>query len=600
MAVRPLKVKELAEILAIDFDAPGGVPKLNKNFRWADQEQAILSACSSLVVIVNDSDLESDLESDPNSDSEIQNPDMDSDSGSDSDSDPRRVQFSHYSVKEFLTSDRLANATLKVLGDHYIRLESAHTIMAQACLGVLLRLDDHMDKKTIKSFPLAKYAGRHLVDHAEFEDVLSHIHDGLDNLLDPDKPHIYIWLWLQVGDYSHRDWMDGNLDSYSDLGESLSNHSEHHLFPDYPPRAPPLHYTLFLGHLCLSQYLILKRPGDLYVTNNTGRTVLHLVVHKPGCKVTQMLIERTAAIDPRDSKGRTPLYHAMHDNQHEARDEFLQVVQILLDHGANVEAQNNHGSTPLHVAASRMGQETVQLLVKKSTNTNLRNNYGETALHKASQRGHLGIVRLFLDHGADLDVQDNRGSTSLHLATHYEGQKDVRQFLKHVDQRNYQVRNDIEKALQDDHLDIIRLLLDHRANVDLQDDRGSTPLHLATHRMRQEAVQLLLEHGANIALRDDKGQTPLHEAAQRSHLGILQLILDHDADVNALDNDGLTPLHLAISEASLEAVQLLLKHGASVHSRNNLGETPFQAASTRGLQEITELLSMHNQSEKMS
>ena len=78
VAIRPLRVDELAEVLAVDFDDEEGMPKLNPHWRWDDQEQAPLSSCSSLIVIV-----ESD--------------------GS------RIVQFSHFSVKEFLTSDRLAS-----------------------------------------------------------------------------------------------------------------------------------------------------------------------------------------------------------------------------------------------------------------------------------------------------------------------------------------------------------------------------------------------------------------------------------------------------------------------------------------------------------
>jgi hypothetical protein len=75
VAIRPLEVKELAEVLAFDFNT-GGMPKLNPGWRWEDQEEAVMSACSSLVTIVKDSDL-------------------------------RVVQFSHFSVKEFLTADRL-------------------------------------------------------------------------------------------------------------------------------------------------------------------------------------------------------------------------------------------------------------------------------------------------------------------------------------------------------------------------------------------------------------------------------------------------------------------------------------------------------------
>src|SRR6267154_1497200 len=106
VAARPLAVEELAEVLAIEFDVMGGIPKLTEDFRWENQEQTVLSACSSLVVMVNYR-------------------------GS------RRVQFSHSSVPEFLSSDRLANSESSALSYYYIQCQSAHTAMAQACLGTL-------------------------------------------------------------------------------------------------------------------------------------------------------------------------------------------------------------------------------------------------------------------------------------------------------------------------------------------------------------------------------------------------------------------------------------------------------------------------------
>ncbi|KAH9055861.1 hypothetical protein EDB83DRAFT_2189581, partial [Lactarius deliciosus] len=101
VAFRPLRVEELAELLAIDLKA-GGIPKLNTDWRWEDQEEAVLSACSSLVTVIIDD-------------------------GS------RVVQFSHFSVKEFLTSDRLAGCTEEV-SQFYIPIEPSHIILAQACL----------------------------------------------------------------------------------------------------------------------------------------------------------------------------------------------------------------------------------------------------------------------------------------------------------------------------------------------------------------------------------------------------------------------------------------------------------------------------------
>ena len=127
-AIRPLQIKELAEVLAFDFNAEG-IPKLNQNWRWEDQEEAVMSACSSLVVIVNDGNT-------------------------------RIVQFSHFSVKEFLTADRLAEPMRDVSSFH-IEREAAHTILAQACISILLQLDDHVDRDNIKDFPLAPYAAKY-------------------------------------------------------------------------------------------------------------------------------------------------------------------------------------------------------------------------------------------------------------------------------------------------------------------------------------------------------------------------------------------------------------------------------------------------------
>jgi hypothetical protein len=133
-------MEELAEVLAIDFDDEGGVPKLNPRWRWEDQEQALLSSCSSLIAIVKVGE-------------------------------SRVVQFSHSSVKEYLTSPRLATRSEDV-SRYHILLEPAHTILAQACVSVLLQLDDRVVEDGIYSrSPLAPYAARHWVSHAQLGHV---------------------------------------------------------------------------------------------------------------------------------------------------------------------------------------------------------------------------------------------------------------------------------------------------------------------------------------------------------------------------------------------------------------------------------------------
>jgi hypothetical protein len=146
IAVRPLRVEELAGVLAVDFDDTEGIPRLKPDWRWEEQELALLSACSSLIAIVQAGDT-------------------------------RVVQFSHFSVKEFLTSPHLATATGDV-SNYHIDLEPAHTILAQACLGVLLQIEYGVEGRTPEDHPLAGYAAEHWTTHAQFEEVSSRLHKG--------------------------------------------------------------------------------------------------------------------------------------------------------------------------------------------------------------------------------------------------------------------------------------------------------------------------------------------------------------------------------------------------------------------------------------
>jgi hypothetical protein len=108
VAIHPLHVAELAEVLTVNFEkaSNGETSKLKTDWWWEDQEQVVLSTCSSLIAVVNENGTEV-------------------------------VQFSHFSVKEFLTSLQLVASSSDVLY-FYILLEPAHTVMARACLGTLL------------------------------------------------------------------------------------------------------------------------------------------------------------------------------------------------------------------------------------------------------------------------------------------------------------------------------------------------------------------------------------------------------------------------------------------------------------------------------
>ena len=353
-AVRPLQVKELAEVLAFDFNAEG-IPNLNANWRWEDQEEAVMSACSSLVTIVKDEG---------------------SDEGS------RIVQFSHFSVKEFLTADRLAEP-IRDVSRYHIELERAHTILAQACIGVLLRLDDHVDRDKIKDFPLARYAAECWDRHAKFGSVSSRIKDGMECLFDEDKPHFATWRWI-----------------YGGMG------AEH---PEKPKKVP-LYHAAWLGFRDLAAHLIAEHPEHLNARGGWGETAMHAAAGGGHTDIVSLLLEHGADADIRDEDDATLLHWASHGGK-------LDTGQYLLNHGADINAQDESGSTPLF-DATRMGHvEFAQMLLERGAVIDFRDEEGRTPLNLAVQCGEVQCARLLLKHYADVNARDKSGKTPSQYAT---------------------------------------------------------------------------------------------------------------------------------------------------------------------------------------
>ena len=366
-AVRPLRVEELAEVLAFDFTADG-VPKLNPAWRWEDQEEAVMSACSSLVVVIKDGD-------------------------------SRTVQFSHFSVKEFLTSDRLAESC-KDVSCYYIPLGPAHTILAQACLGVLLRLDDRIDRDKIKNFPLARYAAQNWVEHARFETVLSHIKDGMVCLFDVDKPYFAAWLRIY------------NKDRH---GRSMST-----MYPEKPD-AVPLYYPDLSGFRDLTVHLLAEHPEDVRAKGGYEVTPLHASASHGHFDVSSLLLDHFPNPDMRCIFDQTPLHRISYEGH-------LEAGQRLLDRGADVNARDDTNWTPLYVAARNGRLEFVRMLLDHGAAVDTPADDGQTPLHRASENGHVEVVRLLLEHGADLNARDDDGITPSVMASSY-GQREVVQLL---------------------------------------------------------------------------------------------------------------------------------------------------------------------------
>jgi len=420
VAIRLLRVEELAEVLAVDFDAAqqGGIPKLNPNWRWADQHQAVLSTCSSLIAIVDYGNYQV-------------------------------VQFSHFSVKEYLTSDRLANASGNI-SRYYILPEPAHTILAQACLGVLLRLDDHVNDDNAKDMPLANYAARHWVGHAQFKGVSSRIQDAMEYFFDADKPHYAVWLRLYD--------IDAKVFSISpDINIS---------------QGEPLYYASICGFYNLAKHLAVKHPEHINARGGRAGSPLGGALLQNYFQVVELLHERGADIHIRGLRERTPLHFA-------SRLGSVDGVRWLLNHGADANAQQDDHWTPLHLAIYNRRLEIVQMLLEHNADIHAQTDRGEVALHLAacpkfnslSDRIQNHILLLLLDGTTDVNTRDNEGSTPLHLSSFRRGDKCCISTTGTVAGT--------------------RLLLEHGASLYAVNNKGETPLQVALGAEHGEMVEYL-------------------------------------------------------------------------------------------------------------
>jgi ankyrin repeat protein len=409
VAIRPLRVEELAELFAIEFDQDSG-PGLNEGWRPENPENALLCACSTLIAVVE------------NKGSKI-------------------VQFSHFSVKEYLTSGRLRTSEIGNVCHYHIPLDAAHTILARACITVLLQLDEKVDKECLETFPLAFYAAQHWVEHAKYEDVASRIQNPMAQLFHPSKPYLSAWTWIYDVEW-------GRVETIITLEERPTR-----------LKAAALYYAVLCGFSGLANHLIIALGEDVNIKCGYHGSPLHAASFKGHLDAVRVLLTHGVDVNTTNKGGRTPLCSA-YDGGH------LDVMRLLLEHGADANAQYDKIGALLHNATCRGRLDFVHLLLQQNIDVNARNKFNKTPLHLASEWGYASIAQLLLEHGAIVDA---------HGYDHY---------------------TPLRYALSWGHLAVVKVLLAHGADVHIRVGDNLTLVQVAISKGHVNVAQLLLEHGA--------------------------------------------------------------------------------------------------------
>ncbi len=238
-----------------------------------------------------------------------------------------------------------------------------------------------------------------------------------------------------------------------------------------------------------------------------------------------------------------------------ARSGSLLSMELLLQkYGFNPNKWNSkETSTSLHAAASEGQLDALLLLKSYGGNINVGIDEGKSVLHEAVRSNQLEVIRYLLENKADKMGKGRLTETPLHVA---------------AEQNHYQCA---------------RLLLADGILVDAKrgEDRMETALHVAAANGYQETVSLLLENGANPDFENRMEETPLHLAAWAHSVPVMELLLEKGCNVNARDKDGRTPLHFAVNskeKGGAESLHLLARKKADLNLTDSMGMTPLHLA----------------------
>uniref|UniRef100_A0A4W5RI57 Ankyrin 1 n=1 Tax=Hucho hucho TaxID=62062 RepID=A0A4W5RI57_9TELE len=405
----------------------------------------------------------------------------------------------------------------------------------------------------------------------------------------------------------------------------------------------PLHIAAHYENLSVAQ-LLLNRGANVNFTPKNGITPLHIASRRGNVIMVRLLLDRGAQIDAKTKDELTPLHCA-------ARNGHVRIIEILLDQGAPIQAKTKNGLSPIHMSAQGDHMDCVRQLMQYNAAIDDVTLDHLTPLHVAAHCGHHRMAKVLLDKGAKPNsralgfCQGERddcfivcffspqsGLTPLHVAS-FMGHRKIVTILV---QKGASPSNDFTHThtirttfnllassphdyqhhmyvpllplscpsphpVQDDqtplhcacrmgHKELVKLLLEHKANPNSTTTSGHTPLHIAAREGHAQTTRILLDMEAQQTKMTKKGFTPLHVASKYGKVDVAELLLERGGNPNAAGKNGLTSLHVAVHHDNLDVVNLLVSKGGSPHSAARNGYTPLHIASKQNQVEVASSL----------
>jgi ankyrin repeat protein/tRNA A-37 threonylcarbamoyl transferase component Bud32 len=209
--------------------------------------------------------------------------------------------------------------------------------------------------------------------------------------------------------------------------------------------------------------------------------------------------------------------------------------------------------------------KATQCYLKAGMDPGVEGEFGETALHWAASEDRQDIVKLLCEHKVDVNARTKKGLTPLQWSAQFGVQTST----------------------------TAPLLIAQGADVKVKTSDGWTVLHWAAYKGDHAALALFISQGVDVNAPCSKGWTPLHIAAQGGFKAAVEVLLKNKASVNAKDCYGWTPLFWAIQEDRPEVVKLLVSQKADVNLKDKENCTPLKVAQRDQKKPIADYLASH-------
>ncbi|KAL9134056.1 MAG: hypothetical protein Q9175_004768 [Cornicularia normoerica] len=378
-STRPLRLEELAEVFAIDIDEtsrfdPG---------RRLPEPRDILTLCSSLITLTNSVYDASDEGSGSVLSEDSQDPDADSVAeSSDSGGSTIYVRLAHFSVKEYLVSDRIQHGAAP---RYSIREIESHAVLAEDCIAYLLQFDEpgSLTLETLGQSPLAGYAAQFWFAHAKVAEkgpiqtatVLS------------------MKLFMAEGE-GFLNWIrifDSDRYGQQNLRLGLND------------LASPIYYASLAG-VFESVKMLIERSMDVNAQGGRYGNTLQAASYRGHIDIVRLLLDNGANVNAQGGRYGNALQTA-------SDCEDIDIVRLLLDNGADVNAQGGHFGNALQAASDYGDIDIVRLLLEKGADVNaLGDGFWGSALQVASKNGHENVAKMLIAKGAVMPKEESSES----------------------------------------------------------------------------------------------------------------------------------------------------------------------------------------------